>query len=253
MTATESSDSGANLYDDKQASAASGIPLPSLRVLQAMKVVRSQKIGKAHGGYRRAWSEREILKARVAASMNEHFALNFRIVSEAMSKFKPATWDQLVTVEDADITATVRYAELIEPDIPETSIVMASSHDWHLELVDRKYLFLKARSVAAEDAPEAISGQSDILMGIVQPHFFLFIPWDFDSPARNAELRTTLGADNFRTMDKFYRGAMTARGNFLSKSTINGSMQVRMAWHRLRGRNACFIQDLLQFGKGDSE
>ena len=84
MTATESSDSGANLYDDKQASAASGIPLPSLRVLQAMKVVRSQKIGKAHGGYRRAWSEREILKARVAASMNEHFALNFRIVSEAM-------------------------------------------------------------------------------------------------------------------------------------------------------------------------
>jgi hypothetical protein len=38
------------LYGDEEAERASGVPLPSLRVLQAAGTIRSHKVAKEHGG-----------------------------------------------------------------------------------------------------------------------------------------------------------------------------------------------------------
>ena len=49
--------------------AVSGVPLPSLRVLQAAGAIRSEKVPKDYGGFRRMWSDREALKAAVGAAL----------------------------------------------------------------------------------------------------------------------------------------------------------------------------------------
>ena len=66
MTANEGDDPATAetpLYGDEEAERASGVPLPSLRVLQAAGAIRSHKVAKEHGGYRRMWSEMDVLKA----------------------------------------------------------------------------------------------------------------------------------------------------------------------------------------------
>ena len=73
----------APLYGDQEAEAASGVPLPSLRVLQSAGAMRSAKTPKTHGGFRRMWTDTDVLKAAVAAALGEHFAWNIRLTAEA--------------------------------------------------------------------------------------------------------------------------------------------------------------------------
>jgi hypothetical protein len=64
------------LYGDAEAALASGMPVPSLRALQAAGAIRARPVAKDHGGFRRTWPEEDVLKASIAAAMGEHFAWN---------------------------------------------------------------------------------------------------------------------------------------------------------------------------------
>ena len=59
-----------------------------------------------------------------------------------------------------------------------------------------------------------------------------------------------LGEGAFRRLLQMYQLAMAAHANFLSKATINLSMQVRATWRRLHGLESHFVQEVLQLGKG---
>jgi hypothetical protein len=118
-------------YGDADAVAASGMPLPSLRVLQAAGAIQAQKTPKDHGGFKRMWCEEDVLIASIGAAMSEHFAWNIRIVAEAMAKTRPDTW--------AALTASI--AETISSDAG--ALIRSSKDDWHLDLINRKLLFLR--------------------------------------------------------------------------------------------------------------
>lgn len=247
MTAKERVDPAAVAsarYGDGETTAASGVPLPSLRVLQAAGAIRSQKVAKPHGGFRRTWPEEDVGKASIAAAIGEHFAWNIRIVSEAMAKTHPGTWDALVATSGAGLEASATGA---------TILVRALDQDWHLELVDRKFLFLKVPEVATTILPDTIYGQTNLLLGMVRKDGFMAIPWAFGSPQRQAGMKAAVGQDGYQTTERLYRVAMAARNNFLSKATINLSMQVRMASHRLQGRKAYFVQEMIQPRKRDTD
>lgn len=247
MTAKEWNDlivDQSGVYGDKEASAASGVPLPSLRVLQAAGAIRSQKFSKPHGGFRRTWPKLEVLKAAIAAAMSEHFAWNIRIVAEAMAKIRSETWEVLVANSNAEPEST-EYADI--------NLVVASDQDWHLELVDRKFLFVRATALMSGLLSDGPLGRTAFLIGMVQNFGFQFIPWNFRSSEGGTTMENVLQPDTYQKMDKLYRVAMTAEGNFLSKSTINGSMQIRMASLRLHGRKGYFVQDLLQSRKEETE
>ena len=84
------------MYGDAEAEAASGVPLPSLRVLQGTGAIKSEKVPKPHGGFRRMWMEGEVLKAAIGAALGEHFAWNIRLVAAALAKHSSiGFWDQV--------------------------------------------------------------------------------------------------------------------------------------------------------------
>src|SRR5262245_12408943 len=123
-----------SVYGDAEVEAASGLPLPSLRALQAAGAIRAKKEPKSHGGFKRSWTEPEVLKAAIGASISEHFAWNIRITGESLAKTRAGTWDALITISVSDLDqGTSRRASLIS----------ASEHDWFLDLIDRKFLFLR--------------------------------------------------------------------------------------------------------------
>ena len=63
--------------------AASGVPLPSLRVLQSA----SDPLAEGAGIPWRLppWTENDILKAAIAAALGKHFAWNIRVVASVMA------------------------------------------------------------------------------------------------------------------------------------------------------------------------
>ena len=134
MTASERNGAEAPeplFHGDAEAVAASGMPLPSLRVLQAAGAIQAQKTPKEHGGFKRMWREEDVLIASIGAAISEHFAWNIRIVAEAMAKTRPGTWSAL----------TASISETISPE--DGPLVRSSPDDWYLDLIDRKFLFLR--------------------------------------------------------------------------------------------------------------
>ena len=225
------------LYGDAEAAPASGMPVPSLRVLQAAGAIRARPVAKPHGGFRRTWPEEDVLKASIAAAMGEHFAWNIRIVAEAMGATSGGTWDALVATAFVEQEAPASGAKIL---------VRALDQDWHLELVDRKFLFLKVPEIMTAALPEAALGQTDQLLGMTLKEGFMPIPWALGSPQGRVRLKKALAPGDYAKIEQLFRVAMAARGNFESKATINASMRVRKASHLLQGRSAHFVQDLIQ-------
>jgi hypothetical protein len=247
MTAKERGDSATDAstqYGDLEIAAASGVPLPSLRVLQAAGAIRSQKVPKPHGGFRRTWPEDEALKASIAAAMSEHFAWNIRIVSEAMAKANKYTWSRLLAF-------AIAKPEASEAEVK--TLVKATDQDWYLELVDRKFLFLKSTEIEYQALPDTAFGNTNLLLGMVKKDGFILIPWAFGSPLGRERMKTVFEPEDYQLMKRHYQLAMAAHGNFLSKATINASMQVRMASHRLQGRKAHFVQEMIKPGRGKAD
>lgn len=237
MTASERNGAEAPeplLYGDAEAVAASGMPLPSLRVLQAAGAIQAQKTPKEHGGFRRLWREEDVLIAAIGAAISEHFAWNIRIVAEAMAKTKPGTW--------AALTASI--AETISPE--EGPLIRSSPDDWHLDLIDRKFLFLRVPPLFALLFHDAPPGQTDLILGYAtSKDTFQMLPWLLGSPEGRTKLAAITSPAQIKTAERIYKLAMATRVNALSTASINISMQVRACWRRLHGLDAHFLQEAL--------
>jgi hypothetical protein len=226
------------LYGDAEAEAASGLALPSLRVMQSAGATRAEKEPKEHGGFRRMWPEPEVLKAAVAAAMSEHFAWNIRVVAEAMAKTRPGTWDALIAI------ATVGMGQKKED---RAKLVTASENDWFLDLIDRKFLFLRVPEIATALLPDTRHGQTDLLLGFVtSKDSFQMLPWSLGTKAGRAQVERLVGKDKAEAALLTYKIALAAHGNCLSRATINIGMQVRAAWRRLHGLEARFVQEAIR-------
>jgi len=221
-------------YGDADAVAASGMPLPSLRVLQAAGAIQAQKTPKDHGGFKRMWREEDVLIASIAAAISEHFAWNIRIVAEAMAKTRPGTW--------AALTASI--SETISPEAG--ALIRSSSDDWHLDLIDRKFLFLRVPPVVAAFFLDAPPRETNLILGrATSKDTFQMLPWLLGSREGRAKLATATSPAQITTAERTYKLAMATRANALSTASINISMQVRAAWRRLNGLDAHFLQETL--------
>lgn len=237
MTASERNGAEAPeplFYGDADAVAASGMPLPSLRVLQAAGAIQAQKTPKEHGGFRRLWREEDVLIAVIGAAISEHFVWNIRIVAEAMAKTRPGKW--------AALTASI--AETISPE--EGPLIRSSPDDWHLDLIDRKFLFLRVPPVVAAFFLDAPPRETNLLLGrATSKDTFQMLPWLSGSPEGRAKLAAITSPAQTKTAERAYKLAMATRANALSSASINISMQVRACWRRLHGLEAHFLQDTL--------
>lgn len=222
------------LFGDADAVAASGMPLPSLRVLQAAGAIQAQKTPKDHGGFKRMWREEDVLIASIAAAISEHFAWNIRIVAEAMAKTRPGTWSALV----ASIAGTIS---------PESGALIRSlKDDWHLDLIDRKFLFLRLPPHYAALFPDAPPGETNLVVGLAtSKDNFQMLPWMLGHQQGRQILAPTFTPDQIHRLARIYKIAMATRANALSTASINISMQVRATWRRLHGLDAHFLQDAL--------
>ena len=234
------------LYRDKEAMDASGVPLPSLRVLQAAGAISSTKVPKAHGGYRRMWPESEVLKASIAAALSEHFAWNIRIAAAVMATVPERLWQDLI------VTAAL-VAESDHVRAPKKRFVRASKIDWAVQVFDRKFVFLKIPNLMTATRPDAAPEQTERLLGIVGENTFHLLPWTLGNREWRKTAQRKHGEEALDKAFQRYRWAMAARANFLSMATINISMQVRATWRRLHGIESRFVQEVFQIGKEDFE
>lgn len=222
------------LYGDAQAVAASGMPVPSLRVLSTAAGIRAQKIPKQHGGFKRMWREEDVLIAAIGAAMSEHFAWNIRIVAEAIAKTRPGTWPALVA----------SIAQTMSPEAD--ALIRKDPLDWHLDLIDRKFLFLRVPREFTAILPDAAWEQTDLILGwATSKDTFQMLPWLLGHPEGRTKLAGIIASANVEPAARFYKLAMAARANALSTASINISMQVRATWRRLHGLEAHFLQDAL--------
>ena len=229
----------ATLWGDQEMIAASGVPLPSLRVLQSARAIRSQKPPNYHGGFRRMWTENDILKAAIAAALGKHFAWNLRLVASVMATVQRSLWDTLIAMAaDAPRQA--------DPTTLRKSFVVISEMDWYAELIDRKCLFLKVPDVVTVQLPGLTSKRTELLLGVLGDDTFTGTSWELATPRGRKLARETLGQDKARQLEQFYKLALASHGNFLSKATINLSLQVRAAWRRLHGFESRFVQETVQ-------
>jgi hypothetical protein len=222
------------LYGDTEAVAASGMPVPSLRVLKTAGAIQAQKTPKEHGGFKRMWHEEDVLIASIGAAMSEHFAWNIRIVAEAMAKTRPGTW--------AALTASI--AGTISPE--DGALIRSSPDDWHLDLIDRKILFLRVPPLFATLFFDAPPRETNLLLGrATSKDTFQMLPWLLGSPKGRAKLAAITSPAQITTAERAYKLAMATRANALSTASINISMQVRATWRRLHGLDAHFIQQAM--------
>ena len=249
MNANERDDSetpGTPLYGDQDAEAASGVPLPSLRVLQSSGALRSAKTPKTHGGFRRMWTETDVLKAAVATALSQHFAWNIRLTADVMAKVQPALWGIL-------IEAALSELETRGPKAPESDIIAAEALDWYIELIDRKFLFLTIPEAFSGIVPGTAPGQRNLLIGMATKESFSGISWEIATQKGQKVAAEVLGEAGAQKLTEMYKVAIASHRNFLSKATINLGMQVRAAWRRLHGLDYRFVQQAVRIGKGERD
>lgn len=221
-------------YGDADAVAASEMPLPSLRVLQAAGAIQAQKSPKEHGGFRRLWLEEDVLIASIGAAISEHFAWNIRIVAEVMAKTRPGTW--------AALTASI--GGTISPDAG--ALIRSSEDDWHLDLIDRKFMFLRVPPLVSTLFLDAPPRETSLILGYAtSKDTFQMLPWLLGHQEGRTKLAAITSPAQITTAERIYKLAMATRVNALSTASINISMQVRAAWRRLHGLDAHFLQEVL--------
>jgi hypothetical protein len=228
----------APLFGDEEIAAASSVPLPSLRVLQSAGAIRSEKSPKFHGGFRRMWTEDDVLKASIAAALGAHFAWNIRLVATVMAKVQRPLWDMLIAIAVDDL----RQAE---PKTLRKSFVVATEVDWHAELIDRTCLFLKVPEVVALQLPGWTPNRAELLLGVLAGDTFTGTSWEMATPRGRKLAREAMGEEKARQLERVYNLALVSHGNFLSKATINLSLQVRAGWRRLHGFESRFVQEIV--------
>lgn len=180
------------------------------------------------------WSEEDVLIASIATAISEHFAWNIRIVSEAVTKTKSTTWGAL--------TASVAGTSSAE----ESPVIRSSEIDWHLDLINRQFLFLRVPRPFGNILPDVQDGQTDLILGMVRSRDrFQLLPWLISNPVGRAKLLKWHPRSDVKTLSKIYAVAAAAHRDALSINSINISMHVKAAWRRLHGLDASFIHEAL--------
>jgi hypothetical protein len=230
------------LYGDADIVAASGLALPSLRVLQSAGAIQAEKEAKEHGGFRRMWREETILKAAVGALMGEHFSWNIRTVAEVLAKTHASAWDASI------IMASATASEMRS----DQKLIKTSDQDWFLELIDRRFLFLRIPALMTTMLPDVVFGQTDLLLGIIEPSGkFRMIPWFLGNKTGLAKAEKILGRDTAEYTQRIYKLAMAVHANCLSKTSLNLGLLIRAACRRLKGFEAHFVEAVLQPKEGE--
>jgi hypothetical protein len=231
MTDTPSNSLASNeiqRFGDEDAERGAGLNLPCLRVMQSAGAIRAEKEPKFHGGFRRTWTEQEILKAAIGSAMGEQFAWNIRVVAAAMAAHK-GVWDQVASL-------SLKIAQNHTDGLaPEATLMLADQLDWHAELIDRTFLFLM-------QPPEwmAVSGigTANVLMGMAGKDGFHTMTSAILTTKGRAEAVKLYGEDRVIQAERTARIALGIQSNFLGKATFNISMAVRAARRRLHGLEA---------------
>ncbi|MEO5334452.1 MAG: hypothetical protein H7839_20750 [Magnetococcus sp. YQC-5] len=221
------------MYGDAEAEAASGVPLPSLRVLQGTGAIKSEKVSKEHGGFRRMWTEGEVLKAAIGAALGEHFAWNIRMVALVLAR-GDNFWDKAVLF-------SLSAADLQEPMDPESKTMVTEEHDIYADLIDRKFIFLRFPPLILSRIGCPVP---DILLGMVQKEKFQNMSSVLLSPGGKEMAIQMFGEEKGGKVFNIHRLVMATHKNCVSKSSVNISMQVRAAWRRLHGMESKFYRDI---------
>jgi hypothetical protein len=185
------------------------------------------------------WPEDEVLKAAIAGVLGEHFAWNIRLVATAMAKVQSPLWDILIAV-------AVNELREADPATLQRTFVVASELDWHAELIDRRFLFLKVPEVTTLSLPDWTSGRTELLQGVLEADTFVGISWELETGRGRKVADDILGEEKAQQLRQLYKLAIASRSNFLSKATINLGLQVRAAWRRLHGLESRFVQETVQ-------
>lgn len=227
----------ARMLDDAEAETASGVPVPSLRVLQGTGAIRSEKIVKFHGGFRRMWPENEVLKASIAAALSEYFSWNIRLVASAMARGgEGGLWDAVALI-------SLAVADRSEPMLPEDKVMLFEERDIFVDLIDRKFLFLR---VPSEFLPFAGYPIPNILLGMVMKDSFQNMSSAVLSKEGREMAMRMFGEEKTDKLVKIHRLVMAVQKNYISKASINLSIQVRAAWRRIYGMEVKFPHQIFQ-------
>jgi predicted secreted protein len=92
-------------------------------------------------------------------------------------------------------------------------------------------------------------GRTELLQGILEMDTFTGISWQLATPRGRKLARETLGEDKAQQLAQLYKLALVSHSNFISKATINLSLQVRAAWRRLHGLESRFVQETVRPGR----
>jgi hypothetical protein len=106
--------------------------------------------------------------------------------------------------------------------------------------------FSQSPDAVTSELPGWTSKQTDLLLGVLADDAFTGCSWKMETPRGRRMARETLGEEKARQLEQFYKLALASHGNFLSKATINLSLQVRAAWRRLHGFESRFVQETVQ-------
>ena len=118
--------------------------------------------------------------------------------------------------------------------------MVAEDNDYYAELFDRKFLFLRT-----PEATPRLPGFSarNILLGMVDKDQFRNLSAAILSPEGQKRAIEEFGAEKAESIIKYHKMVMAAHRNFVSKTSVNISMQVRAAWRRLYGMESKFLKD----------
>ena len=227
-------ESAEKLYGDKEASLASGVPVASLRVLQAAGVIQALKVPKPHGGYRRAWEQVDAVTASMAAALCKHFGWNIRLVAHVMGNLPQGVLTFLAgqsnfwTDQDKHLSGNA-------------VMLRASAHDNHLQLVDRKVLYVEAPAHSSL----GILTQGPLLLGVLLEGRFVPVPRPFSTARGRSRLKQHPKGELYLPLMRAAENGELIRENCRGKIDVNVSIEGRAAIYRLQGKEAHFVEEIL--------
>lgn len=224
------------MYTDAEMTDASGMPLPSLRVLQAAGAIQSEKKPKEHGGFRRMWPATQVLKAAIGSSLGEHFSWNVRLVAAVLARGHRGLFEKVIQL-------SIAASERREVLVPFNNIMVSEQLDIFVDLIDRKFIFLR---IPVEFVSLIGYPIPNILFGIVNKDNFQYLTSAAVSVEGQKMVWEMFGKEKGSKIINLHKLVNAARTNPMSITSVNISMQIRAAWRRLHGLETTFVTNIIE-------
>lgn len=221
---------------DEETVDATGLQVPSLRMLQASGAVRAISAPKQHGGFRRMWPVLDVYKAAVAGAMADDYQKNIKIVGSAVSKLSDSLWQGLVL--------TAQKIDPADDHFTYDNLYMAAGKvDWFFELVNRKLLFLVVPKLIM---PTLGLSSPLIPMGLFRSEKFSAAPWIPDYGPKREKVLEKADKEKIQRVDAMIKHLRSGYERYRSRTSLNISMIVRAAQRRANGLPTAYILDGIQ-------